>query len=147
LNIIADVLGAVVGGLLFRGALRRGVSLFSKEAVFLAEEFRVAFKEVFIEAFKEALPGRRSKSARSAKSLGFGELRAPSISQSLVGLAERRLPRTLSAAERQRWGEEMRADVASLPRWKRFWTAFNIWRKGAPKIPLGAEGAARSAGD
>ena len=73
--------------------------------------------------------------------------RIPSLSQGLVGLAERRLPSQMTSAERERWGREMRADVASLPRRRRLRAAFNIWRKGAPGMPVAADGAPRSARD
>jgi hypothetical protein len=75
------------------------------------------------------------------------KLRAPSLSQGLVKLAERRLPREMGAVEKQRWGQEMRADVASQPFRKRLLIAFNAWRKGASKIPVGAGSTARPAGD
>jgi hypothetical protein len=133
--------GAIVGSVVFFGLLRYVFK------IVLKEEDLLSLAESLGEFLRQVSRGGRSNSARQVRSVRFGELRLPSISQGMVGLAERRLPKTLSVAERQRWGEEMRADVASLPRWKRFWTAFNIWRKGAPKIPVGAESAARSAGD
>lgn len=74
-------------------------------------------------------------------------IRLPSLSGGLLKLAERRLPRELSEPDRERWAAEMRADVASLPRWRRLKVAFNAWRKGAPNIPTGAANAPRSARD
>jgi hypothetical protein len=70
-----------------------------------------------------------------------------SLIRGLLSLAERRLPKQMDKAERERWSQEMRADVASLPRHRRLRVAFDIWRKGAPKMPVGAGAAARSAGD
>lgn len=71
--------------------------------------------------------------------------RLPSPSRGLLRLAERRLPDSMGEPERERWAEEMRADVASLPRHRRLWVAFNVWRKGAPGMPVGSEHAPRSA--
>lgn len=71
----------------------------------------------------------------------------PSLSRGLLRLAERRLPDALSSAEKERWTQEMRADVASLPRRKRLRVAFNAWRKGAAGIPTGPENTPRSARD
>ena len=69
-------------------------------------------------------------------------LKLPSPSQGLLSLAERRLPEQLSSAEKQRWAQEMRADVASLPRRRRLKVAYRAWRKGAPKMPVGTDLAA-----
>jgi hypothetical protein len=79
----------------------------------------------------------------------FQRPRPPSLSRGLLRLAERRLPSQMDHAEKERWAQEMRADVASLPRPRRLWVAFNIWRKGAPKMPVGAgkQLAAPTAGD
>jgi hypothetical protein len=82
--------------------------------------------------------------------IGFGRwprMSRLSLVRGLLRLAERRLPRQMDEAERERWSREMRADVASLPRHRRLRVAFNIWLKGAPKMPVGAGVAARSAGD
>lgn len=67
----------------------------------------------------------------------------PSISGWLVSAAVQRLPATMGEQEKGRWEEEMRADVASVPRRRRLVVAFMIWRKGAPAMPTGSELAPR----
>ncbi|HEX5929423.1 MAG TPA: hypothetical protein VFY48_08520 [Solirubrobacterales bacterium] len=70
----------------------------------------------------------------------------PSLSRWFVNGAVRRLPDELSDAERERWAEEMRADVASVKgRIKRLRCAYRLWRKGAPEMPVGSPEAPRSA--
>jgi hypothetical protein len=76
----------------------------------------------------------------------FG-FRLPSLTRGFLKLAAKRLPAELSKSERDRWEREMKADVASLPRWRRLFTAFNAWRKGAPNIPTARESAPRSIRD
>jgi hypothetical protein len=74
--------------------------------------------------------------------------RLPSLSRGLVSLAVHRLPAQMSPAEKTRWEEEMKADVAAIPkRPRRFLVAFRIWRKGAAKMPTGSDTAVRPAGD
>lgn len=68
-----------------------------------------------------------------------------SISRVLVGLAVGRLPSAMSVAERDRWAEEMSADLAEAGGcFRRFLFAVRLWRKGAPSMPVGVETAARS---
>jgi hypothetical protein len=122
---IASVLVGVVTGLF----------LFRRLAISLIEDLG-AFKQSVRE-----LRGRDPRRQRPRRPM------APSLSRGLLRLAERRLPRGMGAAERERWTQEMRADVASLPRRKRLRAAFNIWRKGAPGMPVGTEGTPRSARD
>lgn len=70
----------------------------------------------------------------------------PSLSQWVVDGAVRRLPKSLGDAERERWAEEMKADVASIGgRWKRLRCALRIWRRGAPEMPVGSPDTPRSA--
>ncbi len=70
----------------------------------------------------------------------------PSLSQWFVNGAIRRLPDELSDAERERWAEEMKADVASVQgRIRRLRCAVRIWRKGAPEMPVGSPETPRSA--
>ncbi len=73
-------------------------------------------------------------------------LRLPSPSQWLVGAATRRLPKEMDPARRKRWAKEMGADVANLPRRSRLLYAFNIWRKGAPEMPVGRDDTLSPAG-
>jgi hypothetical protein len=74
--------------------------------------------------------------------------RSATITWGLVELAIGRLPEALSTAEKERWAEEMRADVAAVPgRMPRLLLAFRLWRKGAPEMPVGAEGLPRSTAD
>lgn len=81
--------------------------------------------------------------ARRSPRSGAGRL---ALSTWLVNGAVHRLPEALSDAERKRWAEEMRADVASVRgRLKRLRCAFRIWRKGAPEMPVGSPETPRSA--
>jgi len=75
--------------------------------------------------------------------------RRPSASRLLLGFAVRRLPESMSEEEKERWVQEMGADAASIPRrrFRRIRFAFNLWRKGAPQMPVGEEPAARPARD
>ncbi len=85
---------------------------------------------------------------------GAGLLRRPnpatsrprSISACLVGLAVGRLAAAMSDAEKERWAEEMAADLTAVPgRLRRLLFAWRLWRKGAPAIPVRAADAPRSA--
>jgi hypothetical protein len=89
--------------------------------------------------------GRRGGSAARARPRRPPRL--PSLSRGIVGLAKRRLPKQMSEPERQRWGDEMMADVAATARQRRLIVAFNIWRKGAPGIPATVGAVPRSIGD
>jgi hypothetical protein len=91
---------------------------------------------------------------RALLAMGWLERREPrrprgtrlSVSQWLVDGAVRRLPKGLSDAERERWAEEMKADVASVGgRLKRLRCALRIWRRGAPEMPVGSPETPRSA--
>jgi len=72
----------------------------------------------------------------------------PPLSQWLVSVAIHRLPDGMSASDRARWAQEMRADVANEPsRLKRLRMALGIWWKGAPAMPIDSGSAPRLAGD
>jgi hypothetical protein len=65
-----------------------------------------------------------------------GRMPRPSISNGLLGLAIRRLPGEMTAEERCRWTEEMKADMGSVRnRVARLLYAFNLWRRGVPAMP------------
>jgi hypothetical protein len=82
-----------------------------------------------------------------------GQARMPtiprlSISATLVGFAINRLPEAMTMTERERWAEEMTADVSAVTGCiRRLLCAFRLWRKGAPQMPVGREQISRSAVD
>lgn len=94
--------------------------------------------------FQRGLRGRRSPVFRQRRSTAVAARRLPSLSQYIVGLAVDRLPATLSNEERQRWEEEMRADVEETFPLIRIIYALAIWLRGAPAMPEGTEDAPQS---
>jgi hypothetical protein len=101
----------------------------------------VKLRQQFLERQSGGKGGKGGGRGRNRKQL-------PSLSRGLVGLAIRRLPREMGAAERRRWADEMWADVGSIARRRtRLRVAFNIWRKGAPAIPANQGGAPRRASE
>jgi hypothetical protein len=70
--------------------------------------------------------------------------RLPSLSQCIVSLAVRRLPATMSDEERERWEEELRADVENTLFPLRTLYALSIWLRGVPAMRAGADDASPS---
>jgi hypothetical protein len=70
------------------------------------------------------------------------------LSSGLLRLAVRRLPGSLASAEKERWAEEMAADLASVGGpLRRLLFVIRLLRKGAPGLTAAGETAPRSAGD
>jgi hypothetical protein len=70
------------------------------------------------------------------------------MSSRLLGLAVRRLPGGMAEAEKDRWEEEMAADLAAVGGpLRRLLFALRLWRTGAPGLEATGEAAPRSAGD
>jgi hypothetical protein len=70
------------------------------------------------------------------------------LSLRLLGVAVRRLPPGLPSAERERWAEEMAADLEAIPgHLRRLLFLARLWRRGAAAIPTGSAEAPRSARD
>jgi hypothetical protein len=62
----------------------------------------------------------------------------------LISAATDRLPEEMDGPTKERWAEEMSADVLAKERfWRRWYYAIGIWRKGAPKMPVRERGFSR----
>lgn len=131
-EILALVAGWDATNSLWLGFLAGGLGAILMAGALLVWEFRAQI-------------GERTPS-KSRSSLTAKGRRRPSLTNFLLTAACHRLPAGMSEPERERWIEEMSADVVrNKSLWRRWPYAFGIWRRGAPEMPVGDEALPRTA--